>query len=135
LLIDVYYPIDRVNEYSNGFVEEVKLMNLTIDLNENDKVVDVKVNGEIDAYTAPKLKDALASSAEEQDVVMNVDLSEVSYMDSTGLGVFVGLFKTIKANGGQLYLTGLSERLKRLFDITGLGDIMNINSEVKGGVE
>jgi anti-sigma B factor antagonist len=135
LLIDVYYPIDRVNEYSNGFVEEVKLMNLTIDLNENDKVVDVKVNGEIDAYTAPKLKDALASAAEEQDVVMNVDLSEVSYMDSTGLGVFVGLFKTIKANGGQLYLTGLSERLKRLFDITGLGDIMNINSEVKGGVE
>ena len=56
-------------------------------------------------------------------------------MDSTGLGVFVGLFKTIKANGGQLYLTGLSERLRRLFDITGLGDIMNINSEVKGGVE
>lgn len=134
-MIDVYYPYDRVNEYSNGFVEEVKLMNLTIDLNENDKVIDVKVNGEIDAYTAPKLKDALASTAEEQDVVMNVDLSEVSYMDSTGLGVFVGLFKTIKANGGQLYLNGLSERLKRLFDITGLGDIMNINSEVKGGVE
>ncbi|EDL62814.1 RsbV [Bacillus sp. SG-1] len=135
MLIDVYYPYDRVNEYSNGFVEEVKLMNLTIDLNENDKVIDVKVNGEIDAYTAPKLKDALASTAEEQNVVMNVDLSEVSYMDSTGLGVFVGLFKTIKANGGQLYLNGLSERLKRLFDITGLGDIMNINSEVKGGVE
>lgn len=134
-MIDVYYPNDRVNEYSNGFVEEVKLMNLTIDLNENDKVIDVKVNGEIDAYTAPKLKDALASTAEEQNVVMNVDLSEVSYMDSTGLGVFVGLFKTIKANGGQLYLNGLSERLKRLFDITGLGDIMNINSEVKGGVE
>lgn len=134
-MIDVYYPYDRVNEYSNGFVEEVKLMNLTIDLNENDKVIDVKVNGEIDAYTAPKLKDALASTAEEQNVVMNVDLSEVSYMDSTGLGVFVGLFKTIKANGGQLYLNGLSERLKRLFDITGLGDIMNINSEVKGGVE
>ncbi|WP_456272665.1 anti-sigma factor antagonist [Bacillus sp. AK031] len=110
-------------------------MNLTIDLNENDKVIDVKVNGEIDAYTAPKLKDALSSSAEEENVVMNVDLSEVSYMDSTGLGVFVGLFKTIKANGGQLYLNGLSERLRRLFDITGLGDIMNINSEVKGGVE
>ena len=65
---------------------------------------------------------------------MIVDLSDVSYMDSTGLGVFVGLFKELKANEGSLILTGMSDRLKRLFDITGLADVMDINTEVEGGV-
>ncbi|MEL3972881.1 anti-sigma factor antagonist [Rossellomorea oryzaecorticis] len=111
-------------------------MNLSIDMQEKENELFVKVAGEIDAYTAPKLKETLHPSAEaENDKDIVVDLSEVSYMDSTGLGVFVGLFKTINARGGQLKLVGLSDRLQRLFDITGLGDIMNINSKVEGGVE
>ncbi|WP_335872377.1 anti-sigma factor antagonist [Bacillus sp. 2205SS5-2] len=111
-------------------------MNLVVDKNVNDEIVDVKVNGEIDAYTAPKLReDLLLLVDQKEQVVMNVDLSEVTYMDSTGLGVFVGLFKQLKAQNGELYLTGLSDRLKRLFEITGLSDIMNVNSETKGGVE
>lgn len=110
-------------------------MNLSIDMKEKENELLVKVAGEIDAYTAPKLKEMLQPSAETDDKDITVDLSEVSYMDSTGLGVFVGLFKTVKARGGQLNLVGLSDRLQRLFDITGLGDIMNINSKVEGGVE
>ena len=66
--------------------------------------------------------------------ILTIDLTDVEYMDSTGLGVFVGLFKAIRANEGQMVLTGLSERLQRLFDITGLADIMEIISEVEGGV-
>ncbi len=79
-------------------------MNLSIDIKEKDNGLFVKVAGEIDAYTAPKLKETLHPSAEAENQEITVDLSEVSYMDSTGLGVFVGLFKTVKANGGQLYL-------------------------------
>ena len=63
------------------------------------------------------------------------DLTDVEYMDSTGLGVIVGLFKAIRANARQIDLIGLSERLKRLFDITGLADIMKINNEVEGEVK
>ncbi|MDW4528998.1 anti-sigma factor antagonist [Rossellomorea marisflavi] len=110
-------------------------MNLSIDMKEMDNDIHVKVSGEIDAYTAPKLKESLQPVAEKENCQLIVDLSDVSYMDSTGLGVFVGLFKTVKAGGGELHLVGLSDRLKRLFDITGLGDIMNIDSKVKGGVE
>ncbi|MCP3742762.1 anti-sigma factor antagonist [Rossellomorea sp. BNER] len=110
-------------------------MNISLDMKDNNQVIDVKVSGEIDAYTAPQLREALSSPAEEKGKTINVDLTDVTYMDSTGLGVFVGLFKTVNANEGQLYLYGLSDRLRRLFDITGLGDIMNINSGIKGGAE
>src|SRR5690606_24998258 len=103
-------------------------------LTETSEELHAKLAGEIDAYTAPKVKESLHPYAEKSGINIIVDLKDVSYMDSTGLGVFVGLFKTLRANDGNLMLTGLSDRLQRLFEITGLADVMNINSEVEGGV-
>ncbi|WP_253717646.1 STAS domain-containing protein, partial [Bacillus cereus] len=51
------------------------------------------------------------------------------YMDSTGLGVFIALLKAVKKNDGKLEFIGVSKRLKRLFDITGLTEILNLNSD------
>ena len=109
-------------------------MNITININENDFTVSAVLEGEIDAYTAPEVRKELLPKTNAPGVKMIIDLSGVSYMDSTGLGVFVGLFKELKANEGKLILTGMSDRLKRLFDITGLADVMDINTEVEGGV-
>ncbi|WP_080848787.1 anti-sigma factor antagonist [Cytobacillus gottheilii] len=110
-------------------------MNISIDVKENEKLVEIKVSGEIDAYTAPKLRENLFPLAEKEGVQMVVNLSDVSYMDSTGLGVFVGVFKNVRANNGEFKIVGLSERLKRLFEITGLADIIDINSQIEGGVQ
>lgn len=110
-------------------------MNITIDVKDTNSTVEVKVKGEIDAYTAPKLRESLFPLSEQERVTMVVDLTDVTYMDSTGLGVFVGLFKSVRANNGEFRLIGLSERLRRLFDITGLADIIDIKSHAEGGLE
>lgn len=109
-------------------------MNISIDVQEQEKQTTIKLAGEIDAYTAPKLREAAFPYTEKEEADIVIDLSGVTYMDSTGLGVFVGLFKSLNANNGTMKLIGLSDRLKRLFDITGLADIMNINSGSEGGV-
>ncbi len=109
-------------------------MNISIDIREQELQTTITLAGEIDAYTAPKLRETAFPYTEKQYANVVIDLSGVSYMDSTGLGVFVGLFKSLNANEGTLKLVGLSDRLKRLFDITGLADIMNINSVAEGGV-
>ncbi|WP_071458907.1 anti-sigma factor antagonist [Bacillus massilinigeriensis] len=110
-------------------------MNISIDVKEINSVSEIKVSGEIDAYTAPKLRETLFPMSEMNGVKMTVDLSGVSYMDSTGLGVFVGVFKNVRANEGEFKIVGLSSRLQRLFEITGLADIIDINSEIEGGVQ
>jgi anti-sigma B factor antagonist len=107
-------------------------MNMTMEVKENDRFIHVYVNGEIDVYTAPKLKEVLFPLSERSEVKMIVDLTNVTYMDSTGLGVIVGAFKSVRKVNGQFQLTGLSPRLKKLFTITGLADIMDINSMVEG---
>ncbi|MEI4770701.1 STAS domain-containing protein [Psychrobacillus sp. FJAT-51614] len=106
-------------------------MNITVELLEENMKVTGIIKGEIDAFTAPVLREKLAEINLSEDLQVELDLSGVSYMDSTGLGVFVGFYKSVKASNSHLELTGLSSRLKRLFDITGLGEIMDIQAAGK----
>ncbi|QQK75216.1 STAS domain-containing protein [Salicibibacter cibarius] len=84
------------------------------------------VSGEIDAYTAPQLKEALMPLVEKQEPAVTVDLRGVDYIDSTGLGIFVGALKSTDQNNGTLRLVSLNERVKRLFSITGLDEVIDI---------
>ncbi|MBM7606700.1 anti-sigma B factor antagonist [Metabacillus crassostreae] len=110
-------------------------MNMKIDISKEDDKTVVLVAGEIDAYTAPKLREALLPLAEEENPQVTVNLKNVSYMDSTGLGVFVGLLKNVRKNNGNLHLVELTDRLERLFSITGLSDIIDISSKSEGGLQ
>ena len=95
-------------------------MNIQVVLKEEENFVKAIIGGEIDAFTAPMLREKLEMVQNKADLHTELEMSEVSYMDSTGLGVIVAFFKNVNANNGHVKLTGLSPRLKRLFDITGL---------------
>src|SRR5690625_7692227 len=95
-------------------------INLDIDLKENGLVKTISLSGEIDAYTAPTLKEALLPLTKEEDAEIIVDLDEVSYMDSTGLGVFISALKSSKEHLSSFKLINLQERVYRLFKITSL---------------
>ncbi|WP_313891875.1 anti-sigma factor antagonist [Psychrobacillus sp.] len=103
-------------------------MNISVELFEKNMNVKGIIKGEIDAFTAPVLRENLLDISLKENILIELDLTDVSYMDSTGLGVFVGIYKSVNALNGQLKLTGLSSRLKRLFDITGLVEIMDIQT-------
>ncbi|MCQ6282622.1 anti-sigma factor antagonist [Bacillus sp. EB600] len=103
-------------------------MNFKLDKYHNNENTYVQVAGEIDAYTAPKLKEELLPLAEEPNPSLIISLKDVSYIDSTGLGVIIALYKQITKKEGKLKLVDLSERLERLFDITGLNNVITISS-------
>lgn len=88
------------------------------------------VAGEIDVYTAPVLREHLsqAIAADRADVV--VDLSGVTFMDSTGLGVLVGALKRARSFGGDLQLVVPSERVLAVFRLTGLTQVFTIHADV-----
>ncbi|SDH80942.1 anti-sigma B factor antagonist [Alteribacillus persepolensis] len=87
------------------------------------------VGGEVDAYTAPQLRESLKPLTEKDIPNVIVDLADVDYIDSTGLGIFIGALKSVNANEGSLKLIGLNARVKRLFSITGLDEVMDISEE------
>ncbi|PTX58882.1 anti-sigma B factor antagonist [Melghirimyces profundicolus] len=101
-------------------------MNVSIEeQTRTDQATTLVVSGEVDAFTAPQLKEKLMPLCKENHEVC-LDLSQVEYMDSTGLGVLIGAFKQLRSQGGRLILKGMSPRLKRLMQITGLTEIMDI---------
>jgi len=104
-------------------------MNLQVEMVEQNSIQCFKIIGEIDAFTAPVLRERLATAEHVQNLQVELDLSDVDYMDSTGLGVFVGFYKAVKSNGGHVKMTGLNRRLSRLFEITGLSEIIDIEKK------
>ncbi|GAE28902.1 MULTISPECIES: STAS domain-containing protein [Halalkalibacter] len=104
-------------------------MNLSVRFEKKENEHNVFLTGEIDAYTAPKLKESLAPLAQYHDQDIIIDLSDVEYIDSTGLGIFIGVFKAMHNHNGHLKLVGLSERIHRLFSITGLDEVMTIEKK------
>lgn len=110
-------------------------MNLKIDVSDDDQKSIVSLSGEIDAYTAPKLKEALLPLTKHKHHIVEVDLEKISYMDSTGLGVFISALKSTKEHESKMKLINVQERVLRLFKITGLDEIIDLNSTIRGGTE
>lgn len=104
-------------------------MNLNIEITETDQVTIVTIAGEVDIYTAPQLKQALLPLTKEEGNRLEIDLGNVGYMDSTGLGVFISVLKSAKAHNSEFKLKNLQDRVERLFTITGLTDIITIQTD------
>ncbi len=100
---------------------------------EGDRVV-VEVGGEIDVYTAPRLREQLIDlvSGGSYDIV--VDMTKVEFLDSTGLGVLVVGLKRVRAHDGSLRLVCTQERILKIFRITGLTKVFPIHSSVAEAV-
>jgi anti-sigma B factor antagonist len=94
----------------------------------------VEVSGEIDVYTAPKLREQIAElvDAGRHDIV--VDMRRVEFLDSTGLGVLVGGLKRIRQHDGSMRLVCTQERILKIFRITGLTKVFPIHESVATAV-
>lgn len=101
-------------------------MDLTLATREIDGATIVSVSGEIDVYTAPKLRDQITELVSEGRHHLIVDMGGVEFLDSTGLGVLVGGLKKVRANGGSLRLICHQDRLLKIFRITGLAKVFVI---------
>src|SRR5688572_25344415 len=94
----------------------------------------VVVGGEIDVYTAPKLREQLIDLVSSGQYHLVVDMEGVEFLDSTGLGVLVGGLKRVRAHEGSLRLVCTQERILKIFRITGLTKVFPIHTSVEEAV-
>lgn len=86
----------------------------------------IELEGEVDVYTAPQLKQQMISLLESGAKELVVDLTKVDYLDSTALGVLIGGLKRMRERDGNMALVCPSPRIRRVFEITGLDKIFDI---------
>ena len=90
----------------------------------------VDVEGEIDIYTAPRLRELLIDLVSQNNYQIVVNLEKVGFLDSTGLGVLVGGLKRVRAHDGSLDLVCTREQILRIFRTTGLTKVFGIYQTV-----
>lgn len=102
-------------------------MDLTLETREQDGRTLLAIAGEIDVYTAPKLRDKITELVNAGHHSLILDMEHVDFLDSTGLGVLVGGLKKIRAQDGTMALICSQDRLLKIFKITGLAKVFTIH--------
>jgi anti-sigma B factor antagonist len=92
------------------------------------------VRGEIDVATSPELQQLLTALIAHGPELVIVDLTHVSFIDSTGLGVLVGAVRDVRADGGDIRLVVTQPQIIRLLELTGLDEVFSVVSSASEAV-
>ena len=105
-------------------------MGLHIDLKVQDHVLCIRLVGELDHHSADKLRAQVMDTLDNhliKHILLN--LGELEFMDSSGLGVILGRYKEITSIGGQIVVCSISPPVKRLFDMSGMFKIIRLEDD------
>jgi anti-sigma B factor antagonist len=95
-----------------------------------DGIEVIDVQGEIDIYTAPRLRELLIDLVSTGNYQLVVNLDQVGVLDSTGLGVLVGGLRRVRAHDGSLDLVCTQQRILKILKVTGLTEVFGIYATV-----
>ncbi|MBF8984690.1 STAS domain-containing protein [Lutibacter sp. B2] len=106
-------------------------MSLNIDqhYNETENFWLIKLEGEIDIYTANKLKEVLTNIFVKNISDIKFDFSELTYLDSTGLGVLIWTLKKIKKTQKSIIIKNAKPNILKLLKITALDKIFIVDNQ------
>jgi anti-sigma B factor antagonist len=88
----------------------------------------VSLRGEVDIYTAPRLKEQLVKVLDEGATGIVVDLSDVTFIDSTALGVLIGGVRRLHEADGHMALVVATRPVERVLTLTGLDRVFTIHA-------
>ena len=91
----------------------------------------IDVSGEVDLFTAPKLRERIVELVDAGQYRIAVNMEGVEFMDSTGLGVLVAGLKRVKDKDGTLALVAPREPVRRVLHITGLDEVFPISDTLQ----
>jgi anti-sigma B factor antagonist len=101
---------------------------LSIDIRATNRQAVVRLGGELDVYTAPRLRERLAeliAADRHRDIV--IDLADLAFIDSTGIGVLVGALKRARQHGDEIELRSPRPGTRKALEITGLNMVFAIS--------
>lgn len=90
----------------------------------------VRADGELDVSNAPQLRQTITTALDEGSGKVIVDLSTVTFMDSTTLGVLIGAHNRVRESGGALGVVAPDDKIRRVFRITGLDKVFTLYDTV-----
>ena len=101
-------------------------MDLGIAVRRNGRVTVIELTGELDAYTSARFREVMVEAIEEGGGNLIVSMTDVEYIDSSGLGALVGGLKRSSERNGRIVLVCTQPQVRKVFEITGLRKVFPI---------
>ncbi|GAB6037827.1 STAS domain-containing protein [Fundidesulfovibrio butyratiphilus] len=92
----------------------------------SDETGVIKLSGEIDFTNSQMVRDWMTETFAQSQGEVRLDMSDVEYIDSSGLAVLIEVRKALKANGRSIKVTSASLQVHKLFSLTQIGDLFGI---------
>jgi anti-sigma B factor antagonist len=93
------------------------------------------VKGFLDAHTAPQFEEAIQKLVDEERFKIIVNLGDLTYISSAGLGVFMGFIEDIRSKGGDLKLSNMTSKVFKVFDLLGFPNLYEIYEDENEAVQ
>lgn len=102
---------------------------------QKDAVSVFRLEGFLDAHTAPQFEETLQKKVSAGDCCIVVDCTKLTYISSAGLGVFMSFIEEVREAGGDIRIGGLIPKVRQVFDILGFSEIFQIFDTAHGAID
>ena len=99
---------------------------MKIDVSESDKSITIQVHGDIEMVSIKQFREELFEIGEKTDKDIEIDLLNVDYIDSSGVGILISLFKLQNKKGKKLVINKVSPKVHDVLKLSSLSDIFNL---------
>jgi len=103
--------------------------NFEIDRVDRSEVSILRLKGFLDAHTAPNFEQAIQNLIEESRYKIIISMTELNYISSAGLGVFMGFIEEIREKNGDIKLSNMTDKVYKVFDLLGFPALYQIFKE------
>lgn len=101
--------------------EEVKILSLSVKFFMRKNTMYIRFNGEMDQESVGNLKEKLSQIIKEKNVkFLVINMRELTFLDSTGIGIIIGRYNQLKLKGGKVILCSINKNLERIILLSGL---------------
>lgn len=103
-----------------------------VSLSATGGVTVVRVVGDVDLATSPRLKEALDEAIRSGSDAVRLDMSDVTFLDSSGISVLVDAQQRLQDASSKLVLHGVGDHVRRVLEISGLGSFFELSDQAAG---
>jgi anti-sigma B factor antagonist len=105
-----------------------------VEVSEKDSARVLAISGYLDAHTAPSFESAIEGQIRAGHMRLVIDCSQLTYISSAGLGVFMSFLEEIREQGGDLKLAAITPKVFQVFDVLGFPQLFDIKESVDEAV-
>lgn len=99
-----------------------------------DDISIIEIEGEVDTYTSSKIKQDILKVVDQTQKIV-ISMEKVKFIDSTGLGILIGVLKKVKEKEGEMIIVSPNSYINQIFEITGLFKVFKIVETIQQAVD